>query len=117
MASVKKPTSSKLLLSLLVCFFVSGFCALLYQSVWLRLAFASFGINAQIISIVLSVFMAGLGLGSVSANKIKELFDSKSSFGALRIYATAELFIGLGSVTVPKLFIIGNKLLSGFNQT
>ena len=34
-------------------FFVSGFCGLLYQVVWVRLAFASFGIIAPVISVVI----------------------------------------------------------------
>ena len=42
----------------------SGFCGLLYQVVWLRLAFAAFGVITPVLSIVLSVFMFGLSLGS-----------------------------------------------------
>ena len=45
-------------------FFVSGFCSLVYQVVWLRLAMAAFGVTTPFVSIVMSVFMAGLALGS-----------------------------------------------------
>lgn len=45
-------------------FLVSGFCGLVYEIVWLRLAMAKFGVTTPMISIVLSVFMAGLALGS-----------------------------------------------------
>ena len=45
-------------------FFVSGFCGLLYQIVWLRIAFFSFGVISPIVSVVVSVFMLGLFLGS-----------------------------------------------------
>jgi hypothetical protein len=45
-------------------FLASGFCGLLYQVVWLRLAFAAFGVITPVLSIVLSVFMLGLSLGS-----------------------------------------------------
>jgi len=45
-------------------FFFSGFCSLVYQVVWLRVAMAGFGVTTPLISIVLSVFMAGLALGS-----------------------------------------------------
>src|SRR5215510_4046352 len=45
-------------------FVASGFCSLLYQIVWLRLAFAAFGVNTPVLSIVLSIFMLGLALGS-----------------------------------------------------
>ena len=45
-------------------FFVSGFCSILYELVWLRLAMAEFGVTTALVSIVLSVFMGGLGAGS-----------------------------------------------------
>jgi hypothetical protein len=45
-------------------FFVSGFCSILYELVWLRLAMAQFGVTTALVSIVLSVFMGGLGAGS-----------------------------------------------------
>jgi hypothetical protein len=38
-------------------FFISGFCSLVYQVVWTRMAFASFGIITPVLSVVLSVFM------------------------------------------------------------
>ena len=47
-----------------VFFFISGFCSVLYELVWLRLTMAQFGVTTAMVSIVLSVFMAGLGLGS-----------------------------------------------------
>ena len=47
-----------------VFFFVSGFCSILYEIVWLRLSMAQFGVTGALVSIVLSMFMAGLGLGS-----------------------------------------------------
>ena len=45
-------------------FFVSGFCSILYEIVWVRLAMAQFGVTTALVSIVLSAFMVGLGLGS-----------------------------------------------------
>ena len=51
-------------------FLASGFCGLVYQVTWLRLAMASFGVNAPIAAIVISLFMAGLGLGSVAGGKL-----------------------------------------------
>ena len=43
-------------------FFISGFCSVLYELIWLRLSMAQFGVTTAMVSIVLSVFMAGLGL-------------------------------------------------------
>ena len=49
---------------LFLLFFLSGFCSLVYQVVWTRMAFASFGIILPVLSVVLSVFMLGLSVGS-----------------------------------------------------
>ena len=48
-----------------VFFFISGFCSILYEIIWLRLAMAQFGVTSALVSIVLSMFMAGSGLGFV----------------------------------------------------
>lgn len=48
-------------------FFVSGFCSILYELVWLRLAMAQFSVTTALVSIVLSAFMIGLGAGSWGA--------------------------------------------------
>ena len=50
-------------------FFLSGFASLLYQIVWLRLAFGHFGILTPVLSTVVSVFMLGLGLGAWTAGR------------------------------------------------
>jgi hypothetical protein len=56
-------------LILLLLFILSGFCSLLYQVVWLRLAYASFGIITPIMSILISTFMIGLSVGSWAGGK------------------------------------------------
>ena len=48
-------------------FFVSGLCSILYELIWLRLAMAQFSVTTAFVSIVLSTFMVGLGMGSVGA--------------------------------------------------
>ena len=55
------PTPKRVVLFLL--FVASGFCGLLYQVVWIRLAFAAFGVITPVLSVVISVFMLGLALG------------------------------------------------------
>src|SRR5260370_11927178 len=47
-------------------FFCSGFPALIYQIVWQRALFAIYGLNIQSVTIVVSGFMLGLGLGSLA---------------------------------------------------
>ena len=80
---------------------------MVYQIVWLRLAYASFGINTQVLSVVLSVFMAGLGLGSWVGGLLARRFPRFSIYG----YAFAEGLIGLGAFLVPVLFLAGERQL------
>jgi spermidine synthase len=92
-------------------FFVSGFCSILYELVWLRLAMAEFGVTTALVSIVLSVFMGGLGAGSWAAGAFLRRYGSQIRFPPLRLYAFAELLIGLSALTVPLQLVWGNHLL------
>ena len=92
-------------------FFVSGFCGLLYQVIWTRMAFASFGIITPVLSVVLSVFMLGLALGSEAGGRWIPSLVRKTGLSAAIFYALAEFCIGVGAFAVPKLFAIGNRLL------
>jgi spermidine synthase len=96
---------------LFVLFFVSGFCGLLYQVIWTRLAFASFGIITPVLSVVLSVFMLGLALGSVAGGQWISSLVRKTGLSAAIFYAIAEFGIGVGAFAVPELFNIGNRVL------
>src|SRR6266853_5868395 len=57
-------------------FFLSGFCGILYELVWLRLAMARFGVTTALVSVVLSMFMAGLGVGSWAAGALIKRFET-----------------------------------------
>src|SRR5205823_6855119 len=72
-------------------FFLSGLCSLIYEIVWLRLTMAAMGVTTPLISIFLSIFMAGLGLGSWALGKYARQRESAPSFHPLRWYAAAEL--------------------------
>ena len=56
------PTWTKILC---VLFFFSGFPALIYQLTWQRELFRIFGVNSESVTIVVTAFMLGLGLGSL----------------------------------------------------
>ena len=92
-------------------FFVSGFCSILYELVWLRLAMAQFAVTTALVSIVLSAFMIGLGVGSWTAGHHIRRRRIPSRFPALRLYALTELLIGLSSILVPHELIWGRTLL------
>jgi spermidine synthase len=96
---------------LFLLFFGSGFCSLVYQVVWLRLAFAHFGIVTPVLSVVLSVFMLGLGLGSIFAGRWGPALARHLGISPIVLYGTAELIIGAGALVVPPMFDIGEMLL------
>ena len=98
-------------------FFVSGFCSLVYQVVWTRLAFASFGIITPVLSVVLSVFMLGLAIGSWAGGRFIGPLAKKTGLSAAYFYGAAELLIGLGAFAVPRLFVIGERILLTSGET
>jgi predicted membrane-bound spermidine synthase len=92
-------------------FLVSGFCSILYELVWLRLAMADFAVTTALVSIVLSIFMLGLGLGSWVAGHFLGKFGARLGFSALRLYALAEFLIGVSALLVPRQLLWGRTLL------
>jgi spermidine synthase len=96
---------------LFLLFVLSGFCSLVYQIVWLRLAFAHFGIVTPVLSLVLSVFMLGLGAGSLLGGRWASTLSRRLGVSPAVLYGAAELVIGLGAVMVPAGFDLGEMLL------
>jgi len=98
-------------------FFLSGFCSLVYQVVWTRLAFAAFGIITPVLSVVLSVFMLGLAIGSWAGGRFIAVWVEKTGLSAIVFYAGAEGLIGLSAFVVPKLFAAGETVLLATGQS
>jgi predicted membrane-bound spermidine synthase len=82
------------ILGLYVLFFVSGFPALLYQVVWQRALFTIYGVNIESVTMVVSAFMLGLGLGSLGGGWLSE----RRGVPLLAVFGIAELGIGLFGV-------------------
>ena len=97
-------------------FFVSGFCGILYELIWLRLAMAQFGITTALVSIVLSAFMGGLGVGSWAAGTLVTRFSNRVSFPPLRLYAISELLIGVSALAVPQELFWGHAILEQVSE-
>src|SRR3984885_4179427 len=95
-------------------FFISGFCSILYEIIWLRLAMAEFGVTSALVSIVLSVFMAGLGLGAWGSGQLIRKYGERFRGSAIRLYALAELLIGVSAILVPYQLGLGRTLLEHF---
>ncbi|PYU47358.1 MAG: hypothetical protein DMG54_01300 [Acidobacteria bacterium] len=98
-------------------FLASGFCSLVYEVVWLRLAMAEFGVTTPMVSIVLSMFMAGMGLGSWGVGRFIRRFQESAASTALRLYALAELMIGVSGLVVPHMLAYGHYVLLGTTRS
>jgi spermidine synthase len=98
-------------------FLASGFCSLLAEVVWLRLAMAQFGVVTPLVSIVLSVFMAGLAIGSWLGGRLSRRAAVWPRLSPLRLYACAELAIALSAVVVPALLASGRNVLLQTGET
>lgn len=79
---------------------LSGISALIYQVLWVRLLALSIGSTSVSISIVLSVFFLGLGLGSHFAGAIVKKFKNP-----LKIYLYVEAGIALSAVAILPLLL------------
>lgn len=83
-------THQNMLSNLTGVFFISGFSALIYQVCWQRLLFTGFGVDLTSITVIISVFMAGLGIGAFFGGRIADKFPKKM----IIIFCLIELGIG-----------------------
>jgi spermidine synthase len=94
-------------------FFISGLCGIVYELVWLRMAMAQFGVTTALTSIVLSMFMGGLGLGSWAAGGLVRAYGQRLKIHPLKLYGVTELLIGCSALVVPLQLSYGHRLLEG----
>ncbi len=83
--------NSVMLKRLTAIFFISGFSALIYQVCWQRMLFTGFGVDLTSITMIVSVFMAGLGIGAFFGGRIADWFPNK----IITIFCLIEMGIGL----------------------
>lgn len=94
--TVRRADRGWLLPLLLTLFFLSGFCALIYQTLWLRLLALVFGVTVYAASTVLASFMSGLAIGSLVAG-----FVAERTRHPLRLFGIAEILVGLTALATP----------------
>jgi predicted membrane-bound spermidine synthase len=75
---------------LLLSFFLSGCSALVYQVGWQRALYAYIGVDIDSITIIVSVFMLGIGAGAMLGGWLADAAPRHR----LRVYALIELSIG-----------------------
>jgi spermidine synthase len=72
---------------------------------------AKFGVTTPMVSIVLSVFMAGLGIGSWGGGALIRRVRQSPPATLLRLYGLLEIMIGISSLLVPATLHAGYSLL------
>lgn len=94
-------TSPRILLGLVsVLFLLSGFSALLLQTVWQRLLGFFSGVDVHSVTVIVAAFMGGLGLGSLAGGWLADRLGPRAR---LAVFCLAELAVGgfaLGSVNL-----------------
>ena len=89
-------------------FLISGFAALIYQIVWERVLFAAFGVNIESITIVVSLFMFGLGLGSLAGGILVARWPERAPL----MFLVCETLIGcFGVASIPLIHEVSRATL------
>ncbi|UCD58926.1 MAG: fused MFS/spermidine synthase, partial [Candidatus Hydrogenedentota bacterium] len=99
-------TGRLLVTSAIVCFFLSGAVALVYQTLWVRMFTIIFGNTSYAVSTVLCAFMGGLGLGSWYFGR---RIDRRPQISIL-VYGILELGIALSALLLPHAVHITDKV-------
>ena len=102
-----------------VVFFLSGFAALIYQVVWQRSLYALFGINVESVTLVVTAFLLGIGIGSllggIVSRSARPIVWFAVAEGAVGIYGlfSLELFQAVSAriITAPE-YVIGTVIVA-----
>jgi spermidine synthase len=81
---------------LLLCFFLSGLAALIYQTAWTRQFAFVFGTSELSVASVLAAYMGGLAVGAAAIGRIAPRVRRP-----ILVYGILELAIGLAALAVP----------------
>lgn len=85
-------------------FFLSGMAALVYQVTWQRVLFASFGVNIESVTLVVTIFMFGLGVGSVLGGALSKRYPQALP----RLFLLCEVVVGcFGIISLPLIRGVG----------
>lgn len=89
-------------------FFLSGAAALTYQVAWERVLYGIFGINTEAVTVVVTAFLLGLGVGSLVGGWV----STRPGCRPLLWFGAAELSIAVfGAVSVPFYHAVGRMTL------
>lgn len=90
-------------------FFLSGFAAILYQIVWQRALFTIYGTSVESVTVVVTAFMLGLGVGGLAGGAVSRRGD----WPLLAVFGGMEIGIGLFGFLSLALFRWVGSFTSG----
>ena len=70
---------------------LSGFCALTGEVIWTRQLALLFGATVYTFSLILAVFLTGLGIGSVTGSVMSKTINPRIAFGGCQILIVAAI--------------------------
>ncbi len=108
-------------------FFFSGFSALIYEVLWVRMLTLSFGNTAQAAAAVMATLFGGFAIGALAGGRLTDMAVSRlsprnfmgddgdppvesSRVFLLQVYGILELGIGLYALATPFLFRFGEVI-------
>jgi predicted membrane-bound spermidine synthase len=102
-----QPYSRFALYGIVLLFLISGVAALIYQVCWQRLLFESIGVDIESVTIIVSTFMLGLGLGSLAGGELVDRYPHRT----VEFFALIELFTGMFGIVSPYLIHAASHLV------
>ncbi len=110
---ISKNFRDKVLLSnvwLMGAFFVSGFAARVYQVAWQRALYLAYGVNIESVTVIVSIFMFGLGVGSLFGGILSKRWEEKLP----ELFMICEFTIGgFGIASLAIIRVMSYYTLSG----
>ena len=88
----------RIFIGVAVCFVLSGFAALLYQTAWMRQLSTVFGTSELAVATVLAAYMGGLAFGAALAARFIDRISRPVLF-----YGVLEAAIAVSAIAVPYL--------------
>ncbi|HXF96519.1 MAG TPA: fused MFS/spermidine synthase, partial [Gemmatimonadales bacterium] len=89
-------------------FFLSGATGLVYQLLWIRVLYQSFGSTIQSVTTVVAAYMGGLGLGAWLFGRLGDRHPNPA-----RLYGWLEVAIGGFGVLSPAVLALAHRLWVG----
>lgn len=103
----------QLILSLFASLFlISGAAGLIYEIVWERLLELYFGVTMVSVTLIVSAYMAGLGVGSLIGGRVARHFKN-----TLFLYGLLEIGIALFGLVSPNVIVWIGRAMAGAPYT